>query len=217
MNPTSKKIIAVAVSVAILGVSYYGSYLPLRKAQAFIATLQDLQANPASSISDLEARISAPLDMPSPIGQEELVRNTANSVLSFVQQSQNASTTVELVNFLMTYYQPILVRGKGMSFGQDLYLVGAIDEIAFARTGITDFITNSQHYYEEANQLGPDRPQALYGLFDVYRAEGDVSKTTEVANKILTNWPSDQTVRNALASFLASAKNPTSTAKKTGK
>lgn len=205
MNPTSKKVIAAAVSIAIIALAYWGSYLPLRKAEIYIATLQSLQSSPVASINELESRLSVPLDYPSPIGQEELVRNAANSVLTFVQQSSNASATVELVNFLMSYYNPILVRHKGMSFGQDLYLVGAINEIAFARTGITSFLSAAQNYYEQAVQLGPDRPQALYGLFDVYRAEGNVAQATAVANKILSNWPGDQNVRQAMTSFLQKA------------
>jgi hypothetical protein len=204
MNPTSKKIIAIAVSIAIISISYYGSYLPLRKAQMFIATLQGLQTNPPTSLNDLEARLAAPLNYPSPIGQEELVRNMANSVLSFVQASQDVSSTDALVNFMMSYYQPVLVRGKGMSFGQDLYLVGAINEIAFARTGQGNFLSTAQQYYEEGEALGPNRPQPLYGLFDVYRAEGNLASTTAVAQQILSNWPTDQNVQAALAAFEAS-------------
>ena len=211
MNPVSKKIIAIAISAAVLAIAYYGSYLPLRKAQIFIATLQNLQAVPPTSINDLETRISVPLDYPSPIGQEELVRNTANSVLNFVQQSPNASSTNELVRYLLSYYDPVLVRGRGMSFGQDLYLVGAINEVAFARTGETNFLTTAQQYYEEGHALGPNRPQPLYGLFDVYRAEGDVMKTTQTANQILSSWPDDQTIGQSLAQFLATTIKPTST------
>ncbi len=205
MNPTSKKIIAIAVSVAILSITYYGTYLPLRKAQGFIATLQSLQATPPTSLQDLEGRLALPLDALSPIGQEELVRNTANSVLNFVQQSPDATSTDALVGFMMSYYDPILARGKGMSFGQDLYLVGAVNEIAFARTGQPNFLSVAQRYYQEGVADGPNRPQPLYGLFDVYRAEGNVSGTIAVADRILTNWPSDTTVQQALAQFVASA------------
>lgn len=205
MNPTSKKIIAIAVSVAILAIAYYGSYLPLRKAQGFIATLQGLQTTPPTSLQDLETRLAVPLNTPSPIGQEELVRNTANSVLNFVQQSPDATSTDELVGFIMGYYQPILSRGKGMSFGQDLYLVGAINEIAFAQTGQANFLSTAQQYYEEGEVLGPNRPQPLYGLFDVYRAEGNVASATAIGDKILANWPTDTTVRQALAQFVAAA------------
>lgn len=205
MNDTSKKIIAIAVSVAVLAISYYGSYLPLRKAQMFIATLQGLQTTPPTSLSDLTTRLSVPLDYPSPIGQEELVRNTANSVLNFVQQSPDATSTAGLIDFLMSYYDPILAKGAGMSFGQDLYLVGAINEVAFARTGGTVFLADAQKYYQEGILLGPNRPQPLYGLFDVYRAEGDASDTLAVADKILMNWPSDTTVQMAVAQFEASS------------
>ena len=166
----------------------------------FIATLQGLQ-NPSTaptSLADVESRLSVPLNYPSPIGQEELVRNTANSVLSFVQQSQDATSSEDLVNFLMSYYNPILARGRGMSFGQDLYLVGAVNEIAFAQTGATNFLTTAQQYFEEANQDGPNRPQPLYGLFDIYRAEDNVASTTAVADKILANWD-DPSVQQALA------------------
>jgi hypothetical protein len=205
MNPTPKKIIAVVVSVAIIALAYYGTYRPLRKAEMFIATLQGLQTNPATSLNDLETRLAIPLEYSSPIGQEELVRNTANSVLNFVQQSPSTTSTDELVNFIMGYYQPILVREKGMSFGQDLYLVGAINEIAFARTGEPNYISTAQEYYEEGETLAPNRPQPLYGLFDVYRAEGNVSGTVAIADKILANWPGDTNVQQALAQFLAGA------------
>lgn len=204
MNPTSKKIIAVALALAILAIAYYGSYRPLRKAQMFIATLQGMQTTAPTSLNDLETRLSTPLDYSAPIGQEELVRNTANSVLNFVQQSPNATSTDALVSFMMGYYDPILAQGRGMSFGQDLYLVGAVNEIAFARTGQANFLNAAQQYYEEGNALGPNRPQPLYGLFDVYRTEGNIASTTAIANKIISNWPSDQSIKQALAQFLVS-------------
>jgi len=219
MNPVSKKIIAVAVAVAIVSIAYYGSYLPLRKAQAFIATLQRLSTTPPTSLNNLETRLAIPLDAPSPIGQEELVRNTANSVLNFVQQSPDATSTDALVSFLMNYYSPILSRGRGMSFGQDLYLVGAVNEIAFSRTGQTGFLTTAQQSYQEGVALGPNRPQSLYGLFDVYRAEGNVAGVVQVANTITTNWPSDTSIKQTFAQFMASVttSTPPKAKTKTGK
>ena len=204
MNPTSKKVIAIALSVAIVSIAYYGSYLPLRKAQQFIATLQGLQTTPPTSLQELESRLEYPLDQPSPIGQEELVRNTGNSVLNFVQQSADTTSTLALVQLIMNYYSPILAQGKGMSFGQDLYLIGAINETAFPRTGDPELLATAQRYYEEAVAQAPNRPQALYGLFDVYRAEGNVSSTVAIADKIMTNWPSDTQIGQNLAAFLLS-------------
>jgi hypothetical protein len=202
MNPTSKKVIAIVVSAFLVFIAWYGSYLPMRKAEIYISTLQGIQTNPVSTVSDLEQRISVPLNEPSPIGQEELVRNMANSVLGFIQQSNDASSTAELINYLTNYYEPILSRGKGMSFGQDLYLMGAINEMAYTHIGDKAYLDAAEKYYAEGVALGPDRPQVLYGLFDVYRMEGNVSGTETVASTILKNWPSDQSVQQGLMQFL---------------
>src|SRR5258708_19677599 len=112
MDNTVKKTIAIIAIVIVVAVAIYGTYLPMRKAQIFIATLQSLQGTPASSLQDLETRLAVPLDYPSPIGQEELVRNMANSLLSFVQRGTDATSTGALIDFLNTYYDPIIERDR---------------------------------------------------------------------------------------------------------
>jgi len=202
MNRNTKQVIAVIASLLILAVAAYGSYLPMRKAQIFITTLQGLQSSPVSSLDELKSRLAVPLDYSSPIGQEELVRNTANNILSFVSQSADPTSTGVLVSFLNGYYDPIIARGKGMSFGQDLYLMGAINEMAYVHIGDPTYLSAAQKYYEEGVALGPNRPQTLYGLFDVYRAEGNVASTTAIGEKILSNWPTDTSIATGLQSFL---------------
>jgi len=200
---TYQRVAAVVIVAAILGIAIYGSYLPMRKAQMFITTLQALQTQQgqATSLQDLENKLSTPLNYPSPIGQEELVRNMANSVLSFVQQGGDATSTAELIGFLNSYYDPILNAGKGMSFGQDLYLAGAINEVAFSTTGDPTYLAAAQKWYSEGVALGPNRPQSLYGLFDVYRAEGDATDTIAVGTTIEHNWPTDTRIQQTMAVF----------------
>jgi hypothetical protein len=212
MNRTSKEIIAVVASLFLAYIAWYGSYSPMRKAEIYISTLQGMQTNPISTLGDLEKRVSVPLDYPSPIGQEELVRNMANSVLGFVQQSHDMTSTAELVSFTTSYFEPILTRGKGMSFGQDIYLMGAINEMAFTRTGNRTYLEDAKKYYLEAESLGPNRPQALYGLFDIYRMEGDAADAGAIGNRILTNWPTDQNVQQGMAQLLS--QSASSSAKK---
>ncbi len=203
MEDRTYRITAAIIIVALIfGVALYGSYLPMRKAQMFIATLQGLQTTPATSLQDLESRVSIPLDYPSPIGQEEIVRNMANSVLAFVQQGADPTSTAQLIGFLNGYYAPILDSGKGMSFGQDVYLEGAINEIAFAETGDPTYLAAAKKWYTEAHALGPNRPQALYGLFDVYRAANDSSDTIAIAKQILANWPGDVRVQQAMLQYM---------------
>ena len=207
-----KKLTGVIIVALIFAVAVYGSFLPLRKGQAFIGTLQKIQTTPPSSLQDLESRLSDPLNYPSPIGQEELVRNVANSVLAFIQQSPDATSTAQLIGFLRSYYDPIITRGKGMSFGQDIYLEGAINEIAFVETKDPTYLRDSIMSYQEASVLGPNRPQALYGLFDDYRAANDATNTLAVASKILANWPSDsQRINQSLSEFLNSLQSKSKT------
>ena len=174
----------------------------MRKAEIYISTLQGMQTNPVSTLGDLEKRISAPLNYYSPIGQEELVRNMANSVLGFVQQSQDATSTAELIRFTKSYFDPLIARGTGMSFGQDIYLMGAINEMAYTKTGDKTYLEDARKYYLEGQTLGPNRPQPLYGLFDVYRMGGDVADAEAIGKKILTNWPTDQNVQQGLAQLV---------------
>ncbi len=202
MTKTTKQVIAVVASLLILVVAIYGSYFPMRKAEVFIATLQGLQTSPVTSLNELTSRLSVPLDYASPVGQEELVRNTANNILSFVSQSADPTSTAVLISFLDSYYGPIIARGRGMSFEQDLYLMGAINEMAYVHIGNPAYIENSQKYYEEGTALGPNRPQPLYGLFDVYRAEGNVASTTAIGERILSNWPTDKSIAESLQAFV---------------
>jgi hypothetical protein len=208
-----KQLASILIAAVIFGIMVYASYLPMRKAQIYISTLQSLQTNPPASLDDLQQRLSIPLDYPSPIGQEELVRNLANSVLGFVQQSTGATSTSQLISFMNSYYDPILARGKGMSFGQDLYLEGAINEIAFVQTNQKAYLDAAQQYYSEGHELGPDRPQPLYGLFDIYREESDVPDTISIADQIIKNWPTDQSIQQALNQFLASQPSSTTVGK----
>ncbi len=210
---TYQRVVAIIIVAAIFGIAIWGSYMPMRKAQMFITTLQALQTQQgaATSLQDLENKLSAPLDYPAPIGQEELVRNMANSVLSFVQQGGDATSTAELISYLNSYYDPILNAGKGMSFGQDLYLEGAINEVAFAETGSPTYLLAAQKWYTEGVALGPNRPQSLYGLFDVYRAENDTTDTIAVGTTILHNWPTDTRIEQAMAMYQAMSSSTVTT------
>jgi hypothetical protein len=206
-NPLIKKIIAAAAIIFILYIAYYGSFLPLRKSQAFIKTLKGLQT--IHSYDEFEKAFSVPLDIPSPIGQEELVRNTNNIVLNLLQRGGgNPELVISLVDFIERYYKPILERGRGMSFEQNLYVLGAINELAFFQTKQTKYLLAAENHYSQGLELGPRRPQFLYGMFDIYRIEGNVPQAKAIADRILKQWPNDTRTRDALADFLAKSQAP---------
>lgn len=202
MNESNKKIIAVIASVIIVVLIYYGTFLPFRKSQVFISTMRSLSE--AKTLDEFKGKVSVPLDHPSPYGQEELVRQVANLVANIVSQSNTTAPIIDdLIAYLNSYYSPIIEKGRGMSFNQNLYVMGSLSEVAFIRTNKVDYLAAAGKYFSESYNLGPKRPQALFGLFDIYRARGDKAEVEEIANQILSQWPDEERTRQALADFLA--------------
>jgi len=212
MNNQLKKFIGILAAVFVLSVAYYGSYLPLKKSQAFINSMREISGILRSvqnaeglraAMPDIKERLSSVFAMPSSIGQEELVRNAANLFLEILNSTNDPALISEIMDFVTLHFQPILDRGSGMSFGQDLYIVGAMNELAFIKTQQARFLQAAKENYLHGYQLGPKRPQPLHGLFDIYRIEGNVDKTREIGEQILAQWPDEQRTREALANFLA--------------
>jgi len=182
MDNDVKKIIAVLSVVVIVSLMIYGSYLPLHKAQAYLNALRASETQQFASVDALIDVFRQGLTGVSPIGQEELIRNTANSMLSLVQNEKRPEVIKALVSFTETAYAPVVARKKGMSFGQDLYLLGIINEIAFIKTKDTNYLGAAQKYYLLGSDLGPSRPQPLYGLLDVARLEGIRQRIKQLQN-----------------------------------
>ncbi len=205
MDSQIKKAIAVSAAIFLLLTAYYGSYLPMRKSMMFIETMKD--SGSIKTLKDFENIFSIPLDYPSPIGQEELVRSMANNVANGLQSISDPKAIDELINYVNGYYEPIISRGKGMSFSQNLYILGMLNEIAFIRTNSVNepnpaYLKAAERYFTMSHQLGPKRPQGLYGLLDVYRMEGNIDGFKVIADQVLSQWPDDQKASNLISQVL---------------
>lgn len=201
MEPVYKKVIALIIVLFIAALAYYGTFLPWLKSKTFIKTMATVGASP--SLADFKKSISVPLDISSPIGQEELVRQLGSMVLNIIRQTNNQQVVDELTVFTEQYYAPLMSRKRGMSFSQDLYVLGSINEMAYLKTAKKEYLEAAKKYFEKAVEVGPNRPQALYGAFDIYRLGGDVENVKKTAEKILSLWPEDEKTKQLLAEFLA--------------
>lgn len=203
MNRTLKQIISVLAAIFLLLVMYYGSYVPFHKSAEYIDTVQSLQS--ISSVQQLEDAFSPSLNISSPIGQEELVRNLGSIVTGLISNNGTAHPEVvqPLMSYLTMYYNPIIARGHGMSFGQDLYVMGTAEETAFNATHTASYLQAAQSYFQEGLSQAPKRPQFLYGLMAVYQAEGNNAQAAVEAKTILTYWPSDTQTQQLLLTLEA--------------
>ena len=202
MNDTVKQLIAILAVIALLGIAYYGTFLPLRKSQTFIGTLRNLSS--VRSLQEFEDSFSAALDAPSPVGQEELVRNTGNTILGLIQQNgSNPELTEAVLKYVAQYYDPILEKPRGLNFTQNLYVLGALNEVAFGKTNNPKYIEAAKTYYLQGLELSPKRPQFLYGLFSVYTTQNDLVNAKDIGQRILNLWPDDKKMKGAVDGITA--------------
>jgi len=202
-NLPFKPIAAILGCLALAGVAYYGNWLPLRKSQLFVAASREVQS--VANFEEFAQVMRRPLDYPSPIGQQELVRNSVSSLIGLLRTPSGKDTalTSQVIAFTEKYYNPILTRDRGMSFGQDVYLLGVLYEVAALQTQNPAYFEKSKELFERSYRLSPHRPQTLYGLFDIYRFERNSAKVREVAERILRQWPNDEAIRSFLEKYEA--------------
>jgi tetratricopeptide (TPR) repeat protein len=181
---------------------FYGSYLPYKKSKTFIDSLNQLKTTQIKSFEQLDNIVSSSLKINSPIGQEELVRQFLGIFTGFISQNENPEVIDVLVKYIKTYSDPILNRGKGLSFNQDLYLATNLYLNAYEKTKDQKYLDEAKKYAELSYSLGPKRPQVLYSLFDIYRLENNMEKAKEIGNQILTYWPDDENVKEAYDELL---------------
>jgi hypothetical protein len=210
MHQTIRQLIALAGTVILAFLAYYGSYLPFQKGEMFIGATHSLGS--VRTLADFKDAISPALDAPSPIGQEELVRNFASTLLGILRSnSGKADLTAAILDLANSYYDPILSRGRGMSFSQDLFIEGSLYETAAVQMRNATYLADAEHYFATGLDIAPRRPQFLYGIFDIYRIEGKYAEARAIGARILNEWPSDDRVKEALAQLPAAGASSTAT------
>ena len=198
MPESLKQIISITVVLIVVFVAYYGTYLPYQKSHAFIVTL----GSKIESLATFKEKFSEVLDVPSPIGQPEIMRNITNTALSVLDQLNDAEAIQSVVSYIEGRHRPLTVGNRGMSFLQDLYVLGTMNELAFVKTQELRYAEAAKKYFLEGYAVNPTRPQFAYALFDIYRIENNVEKAKEMAEHILKLWPTEEKIPKLLEDFL---------------
>ncbi len=207
MPSVFKKVIATLSSLFVLFLAYYGSFLPLRKSQLFIKTMRSVGGT--ASLGELKRQFSIPLDAPSPIGQEELVRNTTNFVTTAFQQPNiKVEVVLDILQYIEDYYRPIIESGKGGSYTQNLYILGVLNELTFTKTGDPKYLEAAASYFGRGLEASPNRPQFLFGMFDVYHLKGDLEGMKKISVQISSLWPKGIRTNQAIQSVVENFKPP---------
>ena len=191
----------------------YGNYFPMKKSEAFISAMNSMQGGGIKTLNDFFRNMSVPLDIKSSVGEEEIVRQLMSISANLIQQNDNSEVTNAIMEYTNIYTKPILERHKGLNFGQDLYLAGSLNLAAYQKTYDEKYLNAAKNYFEEFYAWAPNRPQPLYGLFDIYRIQNDKEKVKFFGDTIVKNWPNADDVKKVYEEFL-NAKTSTTSEKK---
>lgn len=198
MDSDIKKFLAISVSVVILIAGYFGNFLPMVKSQNYIAALQSLRES--KTWDDFQDSFNRALEAGSPFGQDEIARNLANLAVGLMNQNAKTNPAVAgaLDGYMDRFLAPVVAKEKGPSFSQTLYLAALLKATAYQITRLPDYLEDAEKYYRLGLKLSPNRPQFLYGLFDLYRNAGNESGISEMGERILQLWPEDERIRAML-------------------
>lgn len=195
MTETTKRVIAVAVTVAALAVLVAGTYLPYRKSRLFISALQG--AGTATSLDAFLVPFMKALDAASPVGQEELVRSFSNTIANVVS-SAGAGDDETLVRALGAvldrYAEPVVERRSGLSQAQTLYTVGGTYRAIDEHDDTKNFRAREEALFRRGLEISPDRPQFLYSLVDYEMRYGSNADALVYAKRVKELWPSDENI-----------------------
>lgn len=198
MNKALKFTIAIILSILICVLFYFGSYLPLRKAQLLIEVIQN--AKLARTVDEFEKTISRDLDFYSPTGQNESVRQVGNIVLNILASQKDLPKPIaeELLNFTAKYFEPIIQIEGGGNSSQNFLILGYLYQIVGLRFNDNVYLEKAIDYYKEGLKISPKRPQFLYNLLDTYQAQKDFVSAKDIAEEILEYWPEDDKIKEML-------------------
>lgn len=187
-------IIIIVIVIVLLGI-YYGSFLPLKKAQLYINAQIGLN-NGIRSLDDFNNLFDPALDFYSPVGQDEIVTGYLRILMDLVGQQSDKKVIDVLVKQAETRMAPILEKEKGFNFSQSIYNLAAIYSIAAVKFNDDTYYQKGVEMFRLGLKHSPNRKMFLYGLFGLYQFKGDENGMNEIGEIILKYWPETKGINN---------------------
>lgn len=186
MNIFLKQSIAIiGIILAILGI-IFGAYLPFKKAQLYISSMYQMRS--LKTPQDFEKVFDKLCAFYSPVGNDEIARLLGNSLINPIASPQNSEPASR---YLVEYLEPKLQKDDV----KHLLILAEMYFFLWQKSGNENDFLKSEEYYQKARNYGPQLPQVLYGLFDLYKQKGDLEKLKQIGETILKYWPEDEKTR----------------------
>ncbi len=191
------------IILAFLGI-VYGSFLPFTRSQRFIQALNALGGGQIKSFQDFQTTFDGVFNYYAPVGNEEVAKFLAGDVMQLVSQPGQPEAIARMV---VQYIEPHMFKNDVrhlLSLGQMYYTL-------WKNYGKSSDYVTAEGYYLKALAIGPKLPPVLYSLLSIYAEAGQIAKVKAVAETILTYWPQDTSVQQALAAANVALASSTAT------
>ncbi len=199
MDKIIKNIVApVGIILAFLSF-IYGAILPFRKSQLFIQAMR--QSSSATSVASYMDIFNRALDFASPVGQAEDIRFLENQIGGIVAQKPPQQVADALVAYADSISRVAKSENESSNFVQEIVILGSIHATNFANYKEKRDYDMALALFQKGLVLSPNRPQFLYGLFQLYVNAGEKDNARATAEKILSIWPGDKKMQEAMSAL----------------
>ena len=175
MSNAILKISAAVLIIASAAGWWFGAYLPFQKSKRFIEVIRS--GSVIKTIDELERRFNAVLDFYSPVGEAEAIGFFAD----------------QMVNVLGT--KPPAENPESPELTKVFLKVASLNEVGWIIYQKEEYFRRAENYLLEGLKISPNRPQYLYGLFNLYASVGDRERVKAIGEEILRFWPNDEVMR----------------------
>jgi hypothetical protein len=180
-----KKILAgMVVFLAILSL-IWGVFLPWQMAKNYISSMR-LAGENQVSLEKFVNLFEVVLKFPSPVGKEEVTKFLSNDIKSMVA-TQEERVAKSLVGFMNQYLFTDEVR--------HLLTRAEIHYTLWRRFGEREDFIKAAEAYQEAGKIGPNLPQPIYGLYNLFLESGQQDLTERAGKEILRLWPMETRIK----------------------
>lgn len=193
MTRMTEKLVAVVLMIAAAVGWYFGAYLPFQKSKRFIEIIHS--SSVVKTVDELENRFDSVLDFYSPVGNEEIVSFFADQMVNVLSTKPVEEIGVRLIAYTEEKAKPVLEDSRNPELTKVLLKMASLNEIGWIVYQKPDYFRKAEDYLLQGLEVSPDRPQFLYGLFNLYASVGDNERARTIGEKILSFWPSDEIMR----------------------
>lgn len=185
----------ILIAAAIVG-WYFGAYLPFQKSKKFIEVIRSGSA--IKTVEELEKRFNSVLNIPSPVGRDETVGFFADQMVSVLGTKPPEEIGARLIAYAESKVRPVLQNPRSPELTKILLKMASLNELGWIVYQKEEYFLQSEQYLARCLEVSPNRPQCLYGLFNLYASIGDIERLKAVGEKILNFWPEDDAMRSRL-------------------